>query len=124
MKKILLIEDDLRLAEMYKEQFELSGLRVALAKDSDEAFKKISPGINLILLDILLPGENGFEILKKIKNHKDYKKIPVVILTNLGTEKANKDTDLAISLGASKFLVKAYYTPDQIVKKIKSMVTK
>ena len=124
MKKILLIEDDVRLAEMYKEQFKLSNLEVILAKDSEEAFKKINTAIKLILLDLLLPGENGFEILKKIKSNKSYSKIPVIILTNLGTEKANKDTDLAISLGANNFLVKAYYTPDQVVKKIKKIMDK
>jgi len=124
VKKILLIEDDVRLAEMYKEQFKLSNLEVILAKDSEEAFKKINTAIKLILLDLLLPGENGFEILKKIKSNKSYSKIPVIILTNLGTEKANKDTDLAISLGANNFLVKAYYTPDQVVKKIKKIMDK
>lgn len=123
MKKILLIEDDSTLAEMYGEQFKLSGIEMVTAKDGVEGFKKVNSKIDLVLLDILLPDENGFEILKKLKSNKNYKKIPVVILTNLGTERADKNTHLALSLGAEDFLVKANHTPAQVVKKIEDILS-
>jgi len=122
MKKILLIEDDRSLAEMYQEQFKLSGLEMTVARDGAEAKKAISQDVDLILLDILLPDENGFEILKRLKADKKYQHIPVIILTNLGTEKTDKDTNLALALGATDFLVKAYHTPEQVVRKVKDLI--
>lgn len=118
MKKILLIEDEEMLVEMYKEQFKKSGFETVTAQNSDEVQKKLDSSVDLILLDILLPGENGFDILKKIKSKKEYQKLPVIILTNLGSKETNKDLKLALSLGAKDFLVKAYHTPQQVVQKI------
>ncbi|OIP22260.1 response regulator [bacterium CG_4_10_14_0_2_um_filter_33_32] len=122
MKKIFLIEDDVTLAEMYEEQFKMSGFDTVVAKNSEEVIQKIDSSMNLILLDILLPDKNGFEVLKDIKSKNEYKNIPVIILTNLGVKDADRDIKLAISLGATDYLVKAYNTPDQVVNKVKEIL--
>jgi len=73
----------------------------------------------LILLDILLPKINGFDVLKKLKQESSTRDIPVIILTNLGSEQTNNDKELALSLGAVDYLVKSYHTPDELVTLIR-----
>lgn len=120
---ILLVEDDKLLAEMYQEKLELESYKVIVAEDGKEALKKAQKQPNLILLDIMMPGMNGFEVLKELKQNMETKNIPVIVLTNLGSESADKDKNLAISLGAQNYLVKSYHTPDEVIKKVKSAIT-
>lgn len=117
-KKILIIEDEPMLVEMYKEKLKMEGFRVATVMDGKRALGRIKEGADLILLDILMPGLNGFEILRRIKEDKNMSKIPVLVLTNIGSASVDKDKDMALSLGAKDYLVKALNTPDQVVKKI------
>ena len=72
----------------------------------------------IVLLDIILPAMDGFEVLKKIRSHKNrlIKNVPVIILTNLGQEEDNRK---ALALGANDYLVKAHFTMEEIVKKVK-----
>lgn len=121
-KRILIIEDDPSLVEMYKEKLKIEGFRVATVMDGKKAMARIKQGADLILLDILMPGLNGFEILKKIKANRDSRKIPVIVLTNIGGESIDKDKNLALSLGATDYLVKALNTPEDVVNKINSVL--
>ena len=92
-----------------------------IATDGKEGLalaRRVKP--DLILLDIMLPKMNGFEILKKLSEHASTKQIPVIVLTNLGGERADSDKRLALSLGAKEFLVKTFHLPDDIVGKIKT----
>ena len=117
MPHILLIEDDNLLAGMYQERLTEEGYKVTLAVDGEEALDKTT-GVDLILLDIMLPKLNGFEVLKKLKENSRTRHIPVIILTNLGSQNANQDANLALALGASDYLVKSFHLPDQVVDKI------
>jgi len=120
-KSILIVEDDLMILEMYRDRLKREGYRIFTVTDGKKALQRISQGADLILLDILMPNLNGFEILKKIKANPKAKEIPVLVLTNIGGESADKDRNLAISLGAKDYLVKALNTPDDIVKKIEEI---
>ncbi len=119
---ILLVEDDQILSEMYKEKLELEGYKVLLAEDGKAALKKAKKQPDLILLDIMMPEMNGFEVLKALKQDMETKNLPVIVLTNLGSESADKDKDLAMSMGAQSYLVKSYHTPDEVIKKVKSII--
>lgn len=123
VKHILLIEDDPMLTELYQTKLEMEGFQVSLASDGEEGLaqaKKLKP--HLILLDIMLPKLNGFEVLKLLKKDKGVGSVPVIVLTNLGGEKADSDKRLALSLGAHDFLVKMFHLPDDIVGKIKTVL--
>lgn len=118
MKKILIIEDEKILAEMYKEKLEMSGFKVLLAENCEkglELVKKEKP--DLILLDILLPGEeNGISFLKKLKENSEASQISIIAFSNYDDPKIKKE---AILFGAKEYLIKTDYTPKEIVEKVK-----
>jgi DNA-binding response OmpR family regulator len=119
MKKILLVEDDPFLVDIYSTKFKESGFEIEVVKKGDQALDKIKelkPGI--VLLDIILPGVDGWEILKNIRQDKKLKDIKVVILSNLGQE---DEVEKGVKLGADKYIVKAYYTPAEVVKEVKKI---
>jgi len=114
--KILLVEDEPLLIELYQESFAASPFELMVAANAQSAKNIMSKeNIQLILLDILLPDKNGFELLKEIKADPDTRDIPVVVLTNLGSERSDQDRQLALSLGAVDYLVKSFHTPDEII---------
>ena len=121
---ILLVEDDEMLSEMYEEKLAMEGYKVLMAEDGNAALKKAKKQPSLILLDIMMPGMNGFEVLKALKASMETKNIPVVVLTNVGSESSDSDKDLAMSLGAESYLVKSYHTPDEVIGKVKSLLEK
>jgi DNA-binding response OmpR family regulator len=117
MKKILFIEDEPMLAEMYKDKFEEAGFQVVLAFTAEEGLeltKKEKP--DLVMLDILLPKGNGIFFLEKRKEDKELLKIPVIAFSNYDDPEAKKR---AKELGAKAYLIKTDYTPQQIVEKIR-----
>jgi CheY-like chemotaxis protein len=100
MAKILLVEDDTILVEMYQAKFELEGHEVSVATNGEECLailKEFQP--ELILLDILMPKLNGFHVLKEIKKQPDLRQIPVILLTNLGQAEVDMNQELAKALG-------------------------
>ena len=118
--KILIIEDDSFLLTMYATKFELENFQVLVAEDGEKGLKlaqKESP--ILILLDILLPKMNGFEVLKALKADPQTKDIKVVLLTNL-SQRAEIDQGLAA--GAEGYLIKAHYMPSEVVEKVKKIL--
>lgn len=120
--KILLIEDDPTLIEMYNLKFQESGYKVSNSTsgvDGLELAKKVKPDI--ILLDVILPGMDGFAILKTLKSDSVTKNIPVLLLSNLGQE---SDVKKGKDLGAYDYLVKANFTPSEVVEKVKSALQK
>jgi len=120
--KILLIEDDPFLVSMYSTKFELERFEVVSAENGEKGYEmatKESPDI--ILLDILLPEMNGFEVLEKLKKHKTASKIPVILLTNLNQK---NEIERGLSLGADDYLIKAHFMPSEVVDKIKRVINK
>lgn len=117
MKKILIIEDDKLISSMYNTKLKIDGYKVFLADTGLKGFKKAKEKKpDLIMLDVILPELDGFSVLEKLKNNKQTKNIPVMMLTNLGTD---EDVDKGKKLGAIDYLVKANFTPAEISKKIK-----
>lgn len=121
-KRILIVEDDPMLVEMYRDKLKFEGYRVATVTDGKKSLARIRQGADLILLDILMPGLNGFEVLKRVKADKETKEIPVIVLTNLGSELTDNDKNLALSLGAADFMIKSLNTPDQVVERVRTIL--
>lgn len=118
-KNILLIEDDPFIADIYLTKLKESGFKVRIAKDGKTALQKIGEEKpDLLLLDIVLPNINGWEILKTIKGDKNLKDIKVIILSNL---EQKPEVEKGMKLGADKYLIKAHYTPSEVVSKIKEI---
>lgn len=120
-KTILIIEDDVAIVEMYKEKLKNEGFRVLTANDGRIALQRLKESVDLILLDILMPKLNGFEVLKKLKNNDQTKNIPVIVLTNIGSESIDNDKKLAFSLGASDYMIKSLNTPNDVVAKVRAL---
>ncbi len=121
MKKILFIEDEPTLQKAIGRYLEQEGYEIENALDGElgiEMAKKDKP--DLILLDIILPKKDGFEVLKELKEDEGTKNIPVIILTNL---ESDSNVEKALSLGATTYLVKANYNLEEISKKIKETLS-
>jgi len=118
--KILLIEDDPFLLSMYTTKFELENFKVITAEDGKKGLKlAIEEAPDIILLDILLPKMNGFEVLKELKSNDDVNNIPVILLTNLSQK---DEVAQGLSLGADDYLIKAHFMPSEVVEKIKKYI--
>lgn len=117
MKKILFIEDESVLQKTVGSALKDEGYKVISATDGESGFNlAASQKPDLILLDIVLPKINGFEVLKKLKENKETKDVPVIILTNL---ERVADIDKALEVGATTYLIKVDYSLDEIIKKVK-----
>lgn len=120
MKKILLVEDEDFIRELYKRQLDLAGFQTDAFGNGNEALAALAQNqYDLILLDIMLPGMNGLQILKRLRGEEKTKNTPVFLLTNLGQESAMKE---GTELGATEYIIKASITPDQIVTKVKNVL--
>ncbi len=120
-KKILLIEDDPFLGDLLVMHMRKAGLTADLAVDGEKGLEKVrQEKPDLILLDILLPGIDGYEVLRSLKADKDFAKIPVLILSNLSQ---GGDSKRFKELGAVGFLIKANFDLGDIVEKIKEILT-
>ena len=120
MKQILLIEDDPFLVEIYTTKLKKAGFQVVVAGDGDEGLRKMKEKTpDLLLLDIVLPSLNGWEILRNIKKNPKLSNVKVVILSNLGER---DEIEKGLKLGAVRYLVKAHYTPSEVVEEIKKIL--
>ena len=121
-KKILVAEDDKFLINAYKLKFINNGFRIEFAFDGEEVFKMLKEHNyipDLILLDLIMPNKDGFETLKELKAHQQYKNIPVIVLSNL-SEKEN--VAKVKKLGAAEYLVKSNVSLDEIIERIKAII--
>jgi len=117
--KILVVEDDKFLRELISQKLAKEGYEVAEAVDGEDGIEKVKkekPG--LVLLDLILPGIDGFEVLAKMKADPELAKIPVIILSNLGQK---DDIEKGLEMGADDYLIKAHFTPGEIVEKIQAI---
>jgi len=117
-KTILVIEDDKFLRELIVQKLIKEGYDTAEAIDGEEGIKKVKEKKpDLVLLDLILPGIDGFEVLKRMKEDPVLAQIPVIILSNLGQK---DDVEKGLKLGAVDYLIKAHFTPGEIIEKIKN----
>ena len=118
MKKILVAEDEEVLLNVLKDRFEAEGWEVITARDGEEAvvaIRKSRP--DLVLLDLLMPKKDGFEVLKEIRGDPEFKTLPIiVVLSNLGSD---EDIKKALALGANDYFVKTQHPMSEIVEKAK-----
>lgn len=121
-RKILVVEDDKFLRELFVRKMFNEGFDVESAVDAEQAFDVLrTKKPEIILLDLILPGVDGFEILAQIKKDENLKDIPVMVISNLGQK---EDIDRAMGLGASDFLIKANYTLDEIITRVLTVLNK
>lgn len=121
-KVILLVDDDLTLREMYEERLKAEGFSIIQASNGEEAIAKAqTTKPNIILLDIMMPKVNGFDVLKEIKADDELKKIPVIILTALIQD---VDKLQGQKLGAADYIVKSETMPGEVIDKINRAINK
>jgi len=123
MPKILIIEDDKFLRELIVRKLSIEKeFEIVNAVDGEsglKVFKESKPDI--VLLDLILPGIDGFEVLTKMKQDPALSPVPVIILSNLGQK---DDVEKGMKLGAVDYMVKAHFTPNEIVEKVKQTLAK
>lgn len=118
--KVLLIEDEEMLANMYEVKFKNEGFDITKALDGEDGLKKAKEIIpDLILLDIIMPKMDGFSVLQALKGDAKTKNIPVILLTNLGQE---EDIARGKEMGSVGYLVKANITPAEVVEQVKKQL--
>jgi CheY-like chemotaxis protein len=113
-KKILIVEDDNFVAEVYSTKLLEMGNEVLIAQNGEE-------GLNLILLDIVMPVMGGIEMLEAMKNNPESKDIPVILLTNVGEKESIQKVQ---SLGVRDYLIKSHFTPAEVIEKIEAVLGK
>jgi DNA-binding response OmpR family regulator len=117
-KKLLVVDDDEYIRELYEEVFKDAGYDVDTAVDGTDGLEKIGKGsYDLVLLDIMMPKKDGVEVLRALKSDKN--PVPVVLLTNLAHDPVMREGK---SLGALAYLIKADLTPDQLVEKVAGLL--
>lgn len=119
-KKVLIVDDEPNVREIYYNEFTKSGFKVTLAADGEEGLLKAgSETPDLILLDVMMPKMSGIDVLKALKSNQLTKDIPILLLTNLGEEQIIKE---GFGLGADGYLLKVSYTPAQVVQESKKFL--
>lgn len=120
MKKILIIEDDIFLQNLEANKLKKDNYEIITAGTGDEAIGKISKEkVDLILLDLILPGIDGFDVLQKIKENEDSKKVPVIVFSNLSEE---KDIKRAKEMGAIDFMIKSNFSLNELAEHINKIL--
>jgi len=115
-KTIAIIEDELPIAQMYRIKLELAGYRVEIARDGVSGLDMIAQvAPDLVLLDIMMPYMNGDEVLKKLRADARFAKVPVVILTNIGSEELQEKIE---KFGVADYIQKSDLTPSQVLAKV------
>lgn len=119
MKKILFVEDEESLQKVVKDTLEKKGYSVFSAMDGKKGIAlALSEKPDLILLDLILPQKDGFEVLEALKQNSDTAAIPVIVLTNL---EGSADIERALSLGARTYLVKSNYSLDDVLLRVRNV---
>lgn len=115
MSKVLIVEDDQFISKIMKFDLRQAGYEVGYAKNGEEAINQINAnGYSLILLDLMMPRKDGFEVLKELKNQGS--KIPVIVFTNLAQ---TEDRQEVLALGAKAYFIKSDISIDELVEAIK-----
>ena len=120
--KVLIVEDDVMLNKIYQTKLGIVGYKVFAAYDGEEGVKKMEEVVpNIVLLDLMLPKKNGFEVLETVKQNIKLNHIPIIILSNLGQ---GDDIERGKALGADDFLVKSNVKLEMVLEKIEQVLQK
>ena len=122
-KIIIIVEDDVFLSDIYQTKFTEAGYECLLAQDGARCLSLLESGVKpyVILLDIVMPKMDGLELLTFLKSNEKYKDTPVILLSNLGQD---ADIKKGLELGALDYMIKAHYTPSEVVKKVEEVLSK
>lgn len=122
-KAVLIVEDDPFLSDMYSVKFSGMGYDAQIAEDGARCLDMLKGGLrpDVILMDIVMPKMDGMTLLTTLKNDEQLKSIPVILLTNLGQE---SDIARGMELGALDYLIKAHFTPSEVVAKVEEIIKK
>lgn len=121
-RKILIVDDDEFLLDMYVIKFKESGFHVEIAQNGEEAIAKakaINPDV--ILLDVVMPKLDGFDVLQSFKKENIAANAAIIVLSNLGQK---EDTDRGLALGADDYIIKAHFTPSEVVEKVEEVLAR
>ena len=121
-KKVLIVEDDNFVAEVYSTKLLEMGHEVQIAQNGEEGLKMVSEGKpDLVLLDIIMPVMGGIEMLGELKKKDEWKQIPVILLTNVGEKESVQKVR---NLGVQDYLIKSHFTPAEVIEKIEGILGK
>ena len=121
-KKILLMEDDFFVRDIYQKKLRECGFVVETAGDGVEGMERLKRSTpDLILLDIFMPYMDGRDVLREIKGNPEWKNIPVILLTNFSAREGVRD---GFDLGAEEYLIKSHFTPSEVLGKVESILEK
>ena len=121
-KRILLVEDEDLLIEVLEKRLLKEGYEVVIARDGEEGLSKMremDPKPDLILLDIIMPKKDGYEVMEEMKKDENLKNIPVMVISNSGQP---VELDKAKELGAKDWIIKTDFNPDEVVEKVKRLI--
>lgn len=120
---IVLVEDDSFISGMYQTKLAKLGYNIEVIEDGEAAWQRLQqePVPDLLLLDIVLPKRDGFEILQMLRKQALTKQLPIILLTNLGQK---PDVERGLTLGADDYVIKAHFTPTEVVEKINALLAK
>jgi len=122
MKKILLVEDEEIMIDLLQKKIIREGYEVFIARDGEEGLKVMGEKKpDLVLLDIIMPKKSGFEVMEEMRKKSEFKKIPVIVISNSGQP---VELDEARKLGAQDWLIKTEFDPQELVDKINKQIGK
>jgi len=119
-RTVVLVEDDPLLVDIYSTKFQEKGFDATVVDHGGKAVEVVqSVGPDVVVLDIVLPEQDGWEILHSLKRIAKLKNTKVIILSNLGQK---EEVEKGLKLGAASYLIKAHYTPSQVVDEIEKIM--
>ena len=120
MAKVLIVDDDPFILDMYVLKFKESGFQVESAQDGKSGLKKVKDTHpDIVLLDVVMPAMDGFDVLQELKKNFPPPLPKIVLLTNLGQK---EDVERGMQLGADDYIIKAHFTPSEVVDKVKKIL--
>lgn len=122
-KKMLIVEDDFFVSDIYQTKFGREGCEVVATRDGIEAIRSLESGFipNVILLDLIMPNMDGREFLETIKKNPRFSSIPVLVISNLSQDEDKKES---YALGVKEYIVKSHLTPTEVFERVAELLQK
>ncbi len=115
-QKILIIDDDPFILDMYVLKFKEEGFEIDVAHNGKEGVEKVRSFLpDVVLLDVVMPAMDGFDVMTQLKKERETRTFHVIFLTNFGQK---EDVERGLKLGADEYIIKAHFTPSEVVQKV------